>query len=138
MLGFDTVFFDGQDDGEMMRLALEQGRIILTRDTHIMERRLVTSGRLKAVLFVTDRTEEQICQAIVSLGLKDRFRPLTLCIEDNHALTAISKAVVQDRVPPFVFKTQQEYMECPHCHRIYWRGTHWQAMMSRMEKLARC
>ena len=41
---------------------------------------------------------------------------------------------VKDRVPPDVFKTQKEYVECPSCHRIYWKGTHWQAMN---EKLAR-
>ena len=115
-----------------------QDRIILTRDTHIMERKLVTSGRLKAVLFVTDRPEEQICQVIASLGLKDSFVPFTLCIEDNHPLEERSKEAVKDRVPPYVFKTQQEFMECPHCRRIYWRGTHWQAMTARLEKLAGC
>ncbi len=138
MLGFDTTFFDGQDDGEMVRLALEQGRIILTRDTRIMQRKLVTSGRLKALLFVTDQPTEQICQTVKSLGLKGNFRPFTLCIEDNHPLELRSKETLKDRVPPYVFNTQAQYMECPHCHRIYWRGTHWQAMMSRMEKLARC
>jgi uncharacterized protein with PIN domain len=55
MLGFDTLLFDGPDDGEILRLALEQVRVILTRDTHIMERRLVTSGRLKAVLLPRNR-----------------------------------------------------------------------------------
>jgi len=25
-------------------------------------------------------------------------------------------------------------MECPACHRIYWRGTHWQAMTKKLEK----
>ena len=62
MLGFDTLFFDGRDDGEMVRLALDEGRVILTRDTHIMERKIVTSGRLKAILLVSDRPEEQIRQ----------------------------------------------------------------------------
>ena len=138
MLGFDTVFFDGPDDGQLVRLALEQDGVILTRDTRIMKRKLVTSGRLKAVLLVSDRPEEQICQVITSLGLKDRFRPFTLCIEDNHPLEERNKEVVKDRVPPYVFKTQQRFMQCPHCHRIYWRGTHWQAMAARLEKLAGC
>jgi uncharacterized protein with PIN domain len=138
MLGFDTLFFDGRDDGEMVQLALEQGRIILTRDTRIMQRKIVTSGRLKALLFVTDRSAEQVCQTVKSLGLKDNLRPFTLCIEDNHPLEVRSKEAVKDRVPPYVFQTQKQYMECPHCQRIYWRGTHWQAMTARLEKLAGC
>jgi len=125
MLGFDAVFFKGQDDSEMVRLALDKSKGILTRDTHIMERKLVTSGRLKALLIVSDQPEEQICQVIKSLGLKNSFRPFTLCIEDNHALEKRSEEDVKDRVPPYVFNTQQEFVECPHCHRVYWRGTHW-------------
>ena len=138
MLGFDTLFFDGKDDAEMVRLALDEGRVILTRDTHIMERKIVTSGRLKATLLVSDRPEEQIRQVTKSLGLKDSFCPFTICIEDNHPLEERSKETVRDRVPPYVFKTQQRYTECPHCHRIYWRGTHWQAMSVKLEKLAGC
>jgi len=45
---------------------------------------------------------------------------------------------VKDRVPPYVFKTQQQYMECPRCHRIYWRGTHWTAMTDRLKRLTKC
>jgi uncharacterized protein with PIN domain len=138
MLGFDTLFFDGQDDGEMVCLALGEGRIILTRDTRIMLRKLVTSGQIKAVLFVTDRPKEQICQVIKSFGLKDKFHPFTRCIEDNRPLEERNREVVRDRVPSYVFKTQQQFMECPHCKRIYWRGTHWQAMTARLEKLAGC
>jgi uncharacterized protein with PIN domain len=25
-------------------------------------------------------------------------------------------------------------MECPACHRIYWRGTHWQAMTKNLKR----
>ena len=138
MLGLDTLFFEGTDDAEMAQSALDEVKAILTRDTHIMERKIVTSGRLKATLLVSDRPEEQICQVTKSLGLKDSFRPFTLCIEDNYPLEERSKEAVRDRVPPYVFKTQQRYTECPHCHRIYWRGTHWQAMSVKLEKLAGC
>jgi uncharacterized protein with PIN domain len=135
MLGFDTLLFDGPDDGEMVRLALEQSMIILSRDTHIMERKVVTSGKLKVVLLASDRPEEQICQVIVSLGLKEMFRPFTRCIEDNHPLVERNKEAVKDRLPPYVLKTQQEFMECPQCRRIYWRGTHRQAMTDVIDRL---
>jgi uncharacterized protein with PIN domain len=41
------------------------------------------------------------------------------------------------RVPPYVYRTQKQYMECPDCHRIYWRGTHWAAMVRKINKLAK-
>jgi uncharacterized protein with PIN domain len=26
-------------------------------------------------------------------------------------------------------------MECPQCRRVYWRGTHWQAMKKKLEEM---
>ena len=138
MLGFDTILFGTGDDGDMVRRALDEGRTILTRDTHIMERRVVTSGRLKAVLLTTDRPQEQLCRVIKQLELKNRFNPFTRCIEDNHLLVPRLPAEVVERVPPYVAKTQTQFMECPQCRRIYWRGTHWQAMMDSLANLEKC
>jgi len=50
LMGYDALFFDGSDDSQLIRTALAEGRVILTRDTQIMKRGIVTSGRLKAIL----------------------------------------------------------------------------------------
>jgi uncharacterized protein len=138
MLGFDTAVFGGGSDIELVSQALAEGRIILTRDTHIQERRVAASGLLKVVLLASDRTDEQLCQVVKQLGLKDKLRPFTLCIEDSAALEEKTPQEVAGRVPPHVFHTQTQYMECPHCRRIYWRGTHWQAMLLKLEKVSEC
>jgi uncharacterized protein with PIN domain len=41
---------------------------------------------------------------------------------------------VKELVPPYVYQTQSQFMQCPACHRIYWRGTHWQAMSKRLKQ----
>ncbi len=53
---------------------------------------------------------------------------LTRCIECNSELESRMPAVVAERVPPYVRRTQSRYSECPDCGRIYWAGTHWQRM----------
>jgi len=133
-MGYDTLFFDGSDDSRMIATALTEGRVILTRDTQIMKRRVVTSGQLKAILIKSDEPEEQMHQIIDTLNLDCRFRPFTICPECNQPLLERSKQQVKDRVPPYVFQTQNQYMECPACHRIYWRGTHWQAMTRKLKR----
>jgi len=138
LMGYDALFFDGSDDSQLIATALAEGRVILTRDTQIMKRGIVTSGRLKAILIEGDKPELQICQVIESLNLDCQFQPFTICLECNQALLERSKQQVEDRVPPYVFQTQNQYMECPNCHRIYWRGTHWQAMNKKLEKLMEC
>lgn len=137
MMGYDTLFFDGSDDSRMVATALSEDRVILTRDTGIMKRRLVTTGRLKAVLVVSDEPELQVKQLLRELGLDTRLNLFTLCLECNQPLTSRSREQVRERVPPHVFKTQHQYMECPSCHRIYWRGSHWQAMIRKLKRLSR-
>ncbi len=137
MMGFDTLFFAGSDDHLMITTALAEDRVILTRDTQIMRRRVVTSGRLKVVLIESDDPEQQKRQVIETLNLCSQLKACTVCLECNHPLEERSKQQVQDLVPPYVFQTQSQYMECPACHRIYWRGTHWQAMTRRLVKFAK-
>ena len=134
MMGYDAVFFNGSDDSHLVAKALAEDRIILTRDTQIMKRGVITSGRLKAILINDDEPESQIRQVIDTLNLDCHFRPFTLCLECNQPLEERRKDQVENRVPPYVFKTQDQYMECPACRRIYWRGTHWQAMTKKLSK----
>ncbi len=128
MMGYDSLFFGDGDDGEMVALALAEGRVILTRDSHIAERRVVARGHLRAIHIKSDEPVEQMRQVMEMLRLKPYFRPLTICLECNVPLEPRAKEQVKDRVPPYILQTQDEYVECPACHRVYWKGTHWQAM----------
>lgn len=134
MMGFDSVFFNSGEDSEMVKQALAENRVILTRDTEILKRRLVTSGRLKAVLIRSEKPEHQMQQLMEIFNLREGLDPFTRCLECNRPLSVIKTEDVKDRVPPYVYKTQSQYMECPACRRIYWRGTHWEKMMKRIEK----
>ncbi len=133
MMGYDTLFFNGRDDSRMIAAALAEDRIILTRDTGIMKRRLVTRGKLKAILLTSDEPVLQMKQVIGNLNLDIYFRPFSICLECNQILVEKNKEQVRERVPPYVLKTKNQYMECPACRRIYWRGTHWQEMNKKLE-----
>jgi uncharacterized protein with PIN domain len=135
LMGFDSVFFTGEDDSLMVKQALAEDRILLTRDTGIMKRRIITSGRVRGILLESEDPEQQIRQILSTLDLKAQARPFTLCLEDNTLLIPASSANVKDRVPPYVFKTQTQYMDCHGCRRVYWRGTHWLAMLRKLEKM---
>ena len=135
MIGYDTTLFDHRDDKYLIHTALSETRIILTRDTQMMQRRVITTGAIKAVFITRDNSLQQIRQVIKELGLNCAFKPFSLCLECNLPLVKISKEDVKDRVPPYVYQTQTQYVECPNCLRAYWSGTHWQAMLNKMEEL---
>jgi uncharacterized protein with PIN domain len=129
------VFFNGEDDSQMVKQALTEGRTILTRDTGIMRRRAISGGRVRAVLVESEEPERQMRQLMSTFDLKGQSRPFTLCLECNEPLEDRTREEVKGRVPPYVYRTQMQYRECPKCHRIYWRGTHWEAMVRRMDRL---
>jgi uncharacterized protein with PIN domain len=135
MMGYDSVFFNGEDDSQMVKQALTEGRTILTRDTGIMRRRAISGGRVRAVLVESEEPERQMRQLMDTFDLKGQSRPFTLCLECNEPLEDRTREEVKGRVPPYVYRTQTQYRECPKCHRIYWRGTHWEAMVRRMDRL---
>jgi uncharacterized protein with PIN domain len=137
IMGYDALLFSGEDDGTMVKMSLAQNRVILTKDNQIMKRRLVTGGRLKAILIEDDDVKAQVRQIVKALNLDYHFKPFSICLECNQRLLKKDKEEVRELVPTYVFKTQSLYMECPSCHRLYWRGTHWQAMTRELEKAAR-
>jgi len=134
IMGYDALLFTNEDDGKMIRVALNENRVVLTKDSQIMKRRLVTSGKLKAVLIEGDEPKAQLQQIASALNLDYQFRPFSVCLQCNQNLIERRKEEVANLVPPHVLKTQSHYRECPSCHRIFWRGTHWQAMSEELEK----
>jgi len=135
MMGYNTILFKEEDDGSLIRAALAQNRVILTKDSQLMKRRVITSGRLRAVFLDTDDPKAQLRKVIQTLHLDCRYKPFSICLECNHLLLEKDREEVRGRVPPYVFETKEQFMECPSCHRIYWRGTHWLAMNRVLERL---
>lgn len=127
MLGYDTRFIPDIDDDELVRIAVREDRILLTRDTRLCERRMV---RKRCVFVDWGSTKQQVRQVLDALSLKVTPESLfTRCAVCNGEITPLAKSEVEGRVPPYVFQTQPEYGYCAACDRIYWRGTHVQHVL---------
>lgn len=121
LLGYDVVYYPLVRDIELIERALKENRIILTRDTRLIKRKLIKDY----LLIRSDRYLEQLTQVIVELKLEvnegDFF---TRCLICNRLIENAEKGEVKDRVPPYVYRTQDSFYHCPDCGRIYWPGTH--------------
>ncbi len=49
---------------------------------------------------------------------------LSRCTYDNEVLVETDKKSVKNRVPDYVYRTNEKFLICPQCKRLYWRGTH--------------
>ena len=124
ILGFDTLYYNQNNPGSLIVQALRDERVILTRNQHLPQARGVRIIRLDA-----EKLGEQIPQIAKALNIKpDNRRMFTRCILCNETLADIEKDKVKDRVPEYVFNTQDDFVCCPRCKRIYWQGTHWERM----------
>lgn len=133
ILGYDTAYFSDITDEELIHLALHEKRVILTRDTHLIKRKLAR----RFLLIESDQVLEQLKQVIEEFNLKaSSRRMLRRCLLCNTTLKSLSKQRAKGRVPPYVYKTQRIFAYCPHCDRIYWRGTHISRVFDRLSHLA--
>ena len=127
VLGFDVLYSNKFEDNEIIRIADAEGRIILTRDTPLAARK----HESPCLLIESSNYQEQIRQVLRSFDLKE-FNVFSRCLECNVALVDVDKESVFDRVPPYVYLTQDRFARCPSCDRVYWHGSHAEEMLKRL------
>ncbi|MBI2304436.1 MAG: Mut7-C RNAse domain-containing protein [Chloroflexi bacterium] len=137
VLGYDTLYLKGLQDEELIAVAAREGRVLLTRDRQLVRRRLAAARGARTFLVGPEDLEGQLRQVAEAFGLDKGQRPFSRCLECNLPLVDREKDEVRGRVPPYVFQTQGQFRECPGCHRLYWRGTHWGHMMKKVDSLTR-
>jgi len=130
ILGFDVAYSNTFSDDDVVQIAEVENRIILTRDTRLASRRNLPPF----LLIESDHYREQVRQVLRTFNLKE-FRIFSRCLECNTPLQNVDKETVFEKVPHYVYLTQERFALCPSCNRVYWRGTHADAMLKRMSVL---
>ena len=133
IMGYDTLFPREGGDNELVRIALREGRVLVTRDAGIVRRRAVRLQQMRVVWIKDDDLRGQLRQLVGELNL-DVTGGFSRCVLCNQGLDSIAKADAAERLPPYVLQTQSHFMECPQCLRLYWRGTHWSNMRSELDR----
>jgi len=134
-MGYDTIFPKENGDNELVRIALRENRVLVTRDAGIALRRVVRLGQMSVALIEKDDLRSQLKQLVQDLEL-DLSGGFSLCVCSNEPLHSIDKQDVADLLPPYVLLTQPKFFECPECRRVYWPGTHWANMKSELSQVS--
>lgn len=133
MAGFDTDYQNDFDDDEIVEIAQKENRIILTRDRGILMRNAVKYGYL---LRSTDPHTQQE-EIFRRFALSSRTAPFTRCMKCNGELISVKKATIVHRLQPDTIQGFDQFTLCNSCNQIYWRGSHFQKMLKRIEILQR-
>jgi len=78
---------------------------------------------------------EQIVELFAAIGEAPLFEPFSRCLECNGLLVEETEEAVRGHVPPFVEKNFHRFHRCTGCGRIYWEGSHFQAMSEEVKAL---
>jgi len=124
LLGFDVLYDRTLDDNAVIRLSLEQERIILTRDKALTERPLAANN----LFIMHDDVNVQLRQVLTAFSAEEALRPLTRCSRCNEQLVPLPREEAGDLVPEFVYESFIEFLQCKACGRVYWPGSHVERM----------
>jgi uncharacterized protein with PIN domain len=132
MLGYDVLYYRSENAYSLIKLAREEGRVILTRS-----RRLTPKRPEDRIVRITEdkpslQLQELIQRKIISLFEEPIFSRCLLC---NTLLNEISREEAEGKVPDFILYQQKEFFRCPQCSRVYWQGSHQDHMKKRIEAL---
>lgn len=128
--GYDTVWAEGdQADREVVAWAVREDRILLTCDQEILEHR-AAQGRV--YILPSNDVEEGVAWVKKFLGVDWMCAPLSRCLRCNEVLLVGGEAEM-GRLPEGLRGHVVEVMRCPGCDRIFWEGTHAEAMLKRLK-----
>lgn len=119
-LGLDTWWRNDADDRTLARVAVDEDRVLLTRDRGLLMRRQVVHGHLPRV----DDPDRQLVGLAARFDLSADARPLRRCIRCNGSLRPVAKEQVADRLPPATRREHDRFSCCDRCAQVYWPGTH--------------
>jgi len=126
LLGLDVLYSPALADNEIIRLSLEQHRIILTRDAGLTKRPLAANH-----LFISsEKVHDQLRQIWDTFPIDSAASPLTRCSICNSPLVIVSRDEARDLVPQQVYDRFDCFVQCQECNRTYWKGSHVRRMMT--------
>jgi len=131
LLGFDTLFRNDFEDEEVANIGSLQERIILTRDKELLKR----SNVVKGYWIRNTDSKEQAREVIRRFHLESLFKPFNRCMVCNGILDKVEKSTVIDEIPEKPREFYRDFYRCDTCHKVYWRGTHYDRLKTWIDSI---
>ncbi len=126
MMGFDAAYGSAAEDEDLVRDARREARIVLSRDRGLLKRRAVTHGYLAR----STEPRRQLVEVMHRFDLAAQVRIFSRCTVCNEPLVRVTADSVVQEIPTLVAAVYSDFSRCPQCSRVFWRGTHWERMLS--------
>jgi hypothetical protein len=130
--GFDTLWEPSWREPVIARVAVREGRTVLSRHRALLKRSCITT----ALLIRNDRADDQLAEVIRRFKLAGRIARCGRCPHCNGRLVPTPKNRVPVAIPPKTAAWRDDYWVCAECGRLFWEGTHVLRLRDRLAHIA--
>ena len=133
--GYDAVWEYGIDDTELVERARASGRVLLSSDGPMFERRVIREHQVRALYIPQQMGKlDQLRFVLRELNLP---RGDSRCMGCGGELLEVPKHTVAGEAPPLAFRNCERFWRCTRCGKLLWHGTHWQRITRRLGEIER-
>ncbi|MGD9395154.1 MAG: Mut7-C RNAse domain-containing protein [Candidatus Thorarchaeota archaeon] len=137
LTGHDAFYSTKIHDDELLRIALDQSRVLLTSDS-ILVRRAKEAGI--EVMLVRGSVDEEVASVFLKFGISPEADPsISRCTKCNGNLTHIvddEKLRIQGLVPDQTYRHYSEFWLCEYCKSVFFQGGQWTNIEAYMVRIA--
>lgn len=129
-IGYDTKVIRSISLLNLIRIAKKEDRIVISRSKKVLNHPL----DFPRIFVKSSILSQQLSEISFAISFEDRD-VFSRCPEDNDLLTIISKDKISSFIPEEILSQDLEFKICKKCGRIYWKGTHYEAMVKDIRKV---
>jgi uncharacterized protein len=128
LLGIDVSYRHDARDSELLVTMVRERRALLTRDRRLLMHRVVQTGYYPR----SQHSIEQSVEVIKRFNLAEKLAPFHRCLHCNEPLNPVPKEAILEKLAPLTRRYYDDFRSCPKCGQIYWRGSHFERLQSRV------
>lgn len=128
--GYDTLIArDAESDYQLLRQAIDEGRLLITRDRELAEHRRAAGT---VVYLECDKLEQCAADLSAKLAINWLLNPFSRCMNCNTPL--IDATPQQIRSLPLKNRAHIDAaFYCPECNQVFWNGSHVKRMRRHLQ-----
>ena len=130
ILGYDAAVYKSISIEKKVSLCIKERRLFLTRSNKIAKRK----ESFSRILIRSENYDSQLQEISHILELNNEML-FSRCLKCNYKLQDIQTEKINGLVPENVIHNFSEFKICRKCGKIYWCGSHYDAMKSKLKNL---
>jgi hypothetical protein len=131
LLGVDVTHDRDVEDRQLLKVAVDQERALLTRDRRLLMHAVIRHG----YYLRSQNPLEQTLEVLRRFDLRSELTPFTRCLRCNASLKPAEKEKVIGQLEPLTKIYYEQFRQCSGCGQIYWSGSHFEKLQKRIEAI---